>query len=260
MRRQQLVSYMGLVLTVDTVQALKHLQDRAHEVGGWQVKITGPTPGTRDKDLLSLVPAGREVQMTFEREGSSYEESLYALWGCAVPLGFTPWMRYPVARDDLEVIDSMTFHFYGEWAMVLDRLLAEGRGHLAWPSLCCAAQVDVGVWQGDHPVERFVQAQLHRVGAGCGPVDGVVSARTLSVLATLGVTQPELDKAAVLLASRSTPTAPPQERLKGHVAMPGCPLTLHAFGGVKAVRTPQGATLTVDGPGRVVMDIGDTGQ
>jgi len=149
MRRQQLVSHMGLLLTVDTVTALQNLRERAHEVGGWKLVIMGPAPGTHDMDPLSLIPAGRELRLRLERQESTVEEALFALWGCAVPLGFTPWTRYPVCREDDEVEDSTIFHYYGEWAMVLDRLLAEGRGHLAWPSLCCAAQSDIGAWKGD---------------------------------------------------------------------------------------------------------------
>jgi len=211
-------------------------------------------------DPLSLIPAGRELRLRLERQESTVEEALFALWGCAVPLGFTPWTRYPVCREDDEVEDSTIFHYYGEWAMVLDRLLAEGRGHLAWPSLCCAAQSDIGAWKGDHPLERFVQTQAHRVGAGCGPVDGRVGARTLSALGTLGIPQMSLEDAARLLASRGTPSVAPQDRRRGHLALPGCSLTVHAFGGVKATRTPQGATLTVDGPGRLVLDIGATDE
>ena len=117
---------------------------------------------------------GREIRLE--------SPDLRSLWSIAIPLGFTPWSRWPVPGE----LDDL-FHFAGPWQQVVDRLLAEGRGELAWQSACCAASCDVGAWKGDRELERFVQAQLHRVGANPGSLDGVVGRRTVDALNSIGL-------------------------------------------------------------------------
>lgn len=250
--RQSLISFRGLLLTKDTAQAVEALEARAAETG-WRVRLLGPAPGSQDGNPLSLVPAGREVHAILEQGDSSEQSSLNAMWGCAVPLGFTPWCRYPLVGEPR----SNVFHYFGPWRALHDRVLSEGRGHLAWPSVCCAAQCDVGQWAGDHTTERLIQAQLHRVGRNCGPIDGVLGPRTAMAIQSLGLGQVAVGKLLEHLYRLGEEKRPASPRQVGYIALPNRQMTVSAVGGVKVARTKQGAMLTVDGPGRVVVDIGD---
>jgi len=179
------------------------------------------------------------------------EREVAALWGLAVPVGFIPWSRYPLPGpgDDL-------FHFFGPWRGLYDSLCGEGRGDEAWTSLCAAAQLDVGRWGGDRETERFTQAQAHRLGMPCGPVDGVVGPRTLDALRALGVKGLTLTEAATHLAKLEVPKRRPTERVIGQIVVPGGDIQAVAHGAVALTKTPQGYAMTVDGPGRVIVDLG----
>jgi hypothetical protein len=170
-----------------------------------------------------------------------------------VPLGFTPWLRYPVVGDH-----DMMFHFLGPWKLIYERLIAEGRGHLAWPSVCAAAQTDVGTWKGDKTQERSIQAQLHRVGHNAGPINGIMDTVTIAALDAAGLTGVPMADALKRLCEmpNALPMKSEQGRTQGHIVLPGQQMTVMAYGGIRAVRTTQGAALTVDGPGRLVIDIG----
>jgi hypothetical protein len=203
---------------------------------------------------LSLRPAGREVDLRLLNEKD--ENELALLWELAVPLGFVPWLRFPV--PDAHGLDAV-FHYPGEWAMLVDALHAEGRGEQAWPSLCAAAQVDAGTWGGDKTVERFVQAQLHRLGVSCGPVDGQVGGRTLSALKSLGLGGKPLTEVAEKLTGMA-PQRPqrPEKRARSrqqvHVVVPS-PVKSEGFvtGDLLSSRTPQGYTVNVGGPGQFTL-------
>ena len=250
--RQSLISFRGYLLTKDTAKAVEALEVRAAETG-WRVRLTGPVPGSHEGDPFSLIPAGREVHLTLTQGDSSEQSSLNALWGCAVPLGFTPWCRYPLVDED----KAHVFHYFGPWRTLHDRLMSEGRGHLAWPSVCCAAQCDVGQWRGDRTAERLLQAQLHRVGRNCGPIDGILGPRTAMAIQSLSLGQVAVSQLLEHLYRLGEERRPPSPHQVGHVALPNRQLTIAAVGGVKVARTKQGAVLTVDGPGRVILDIGD---
>lgn len=253
MFRTSLTNFQGVILTEDTAKAFQHLSAQAAG-NQWDVRLIGPSAGSADGNHLSLIPAGREVHLRLERKGvTDPQQILNAIWGYAVPAGFVPWLRYPVAGQS----DEIVFHYFGTWKSIYDRLIAEGRGHLAWPSVCAAAQCDVGAWKGDRTQERFLQAQLHRLGQNCGPVDGVIGPRTTEAIEALGLSKLPLPQLLDHLAKASPPSLPAQSRQRGHVALPGRALVVQAFGGIKAIQTPQGATLTVDGPGRLVVDVGD---
>ena len=253
MKRISLVSFQGLLLTQDTADALSILETRAME-HKWQVLVCGPPPGSKEGDPLSLVPAGREIWVKLGHKTQlDPQVALNALWGFAVPLGFTPLLRYPLMGES-----DMVFHFFGPWRALSDRLLSEGRGHLAWPSVCAAAQCDVGQWKGTREQERFCQAQLHRMGRNCGPVDGVFGPRTVATMETLGLAQSNLQKVVEHLANQVPMQQRPFSRKIGYISVPGQTLSLGATGGIRMIRTPQGATLTIEGPGRLIMDVGDT--
>jgi hypothetical protein len=113
---------------------------------------------------------------------STVPVALASLWSVVVPLRFTPWDRNPVPSSTDHV-----FHFLGPWQTLYERLIASGRGEHAWVSTCIAAQCDVGAWKGDRELQRFVQAQLHRIGQNPGPLDGQIGARTVAAIHALGL-------------------------------------------------------------------------
>lgn len=252
MHRTSLTSYQGFVVTRDMATALKAVEEKAVEVGKWHFVIEGPKPGSEAENPLSLIPAGREIHVRLDRKDVLETQTrLNALWGFMVPMGFTPHQRYPLAGEP----KANVFYFLGPWKVILDRLMSEGRGHLAWPSMCAAAQADVGVWKGDNPDQRFVQAQLHRLGKNVGAVDGMIAARTSEAMDSLGLSRSVFAKVQEFLRTAEPTQSPSRIRTTGHVAVPGWNLSVAAFGGIKSVQNRQGATLTIDGPGRVVIDI-----
>lgn len=269
-QRKNLIAYRSAVVTDDTAKALRKLEANiASKAPGvrlvfegvslrdtrWNPWVEGPL---QSLPHLSMRPAGREVYLDLQLpdEGSldpleASERKLALLWGFAIPLGFTPWSRFPVPGDHDKV-----FHFYGPWQGLLDHLASEGRGETAWPSLCAAAQSDVGTWMGTHRVERFVQTQLHRLGLHCGPVDGVVGEQTTAALKALGY-QSTLVDTAKALAQLQDPPSPQKFQRTGHLILPGTDVTLLTYGDVASIKTPQGYTLSIEGPGKVVIAIGD---
>ena len=196
-------------------------------------------------------PTGREVRLKVTLEGQEDgERELAALWGLAVPLGFVPWSRYPLPGPGDDV-----FHYLGPWQSLYDSLCGEGRGDEAWPSLCCAAQVDVGRWEGTRTAERVVQAQLHRLGVPCGAVDGVVGERTLGALRALGVQGLRLEDVGEHLVKMVPPRLPKGARVVGQIIVPGGKVNALAHGAVSLTRTAQGYAMTVDGPGRGILAV-----
>lgn len=248
MFRQKLKTYKGLIVTADVAEAMHKLEVQANENGKWRVAFMPSGPAGQDD--LSLVPAGREVLFAFEKAGASDQEALNATWGCAVPLGFTPKLRYPLMEPDCQV-----FHFFGPWQGLYGLMLAEGRGHLAWPSVCCAAQCDVGAWRGDKEEVRFVQAQLHRLGRNCGPIDGVVGQRTAAAIESLALPRGSMAQVAEHLRRVADPLKNAAQVNRGHLLIPNAGLTVEGYGGIKAWPMPNGAGIEVTGPGRLVVDV-----
>jgi hypothetical protein len=181
-------------------------------------------------------------------------EELGVLWGLAVPLGFLPWSRFPVPGEH-----SRVFHYLGPWATVPDLLNGEGQGEMAWPSLCAAAQIDVGTWTGDRLIERTVQTHLHRLGIHCGPIDGSIGAKSLAALKALGLGGQLIQNAAKTLSKMHPP---PDEtangkRRTGYFTLRGGNLEAFTSGAVNAVRTRTGYAVTIDGSGRLILLFGD---
>jgi hypothetical protein len=269
-KRINRISYRSSVITPDLAAVLRELEVRAVNLGNITIQYDGPSPNldwegftakpgaTGYPAYLSLLPAGREISLRVQletwqgSEGAKKQAELTALWGLAVPLGLVPWNRYPLPGPGDDV-----FHYLGPWRGLYDHLCGEGRGELAWPSVVCAAQVDVGAWEGDRLTERFVQAQLHRLGAHCGPVDGIIGDRTLSAVRALGVQGLPLDELAAHLGDLEfSPQGEGRPSRKiGHVILPGWEVVASAYGDIHATHVPQGVALTVDGPGRVVLDV-----
>lgn len=270
LQRQKLIQYRQAALTTDTIEALRRLEVATAKLDNAELEFSGPPRDQMSWDGLgigcgptempprdSMRIAGREVYLTFRfktdpfvDEATRRRREIAMLWGLVVPLGFTPWDRHPVVT-----LTSNVFHYLGPWHLVYDHLIGEGRGEAAWPSVCTAAQLDVGTWGGDKLTERFVQAQLHRIGLNPGPIDGQLRERTESTIRAAGLSGIELKDAAKQLGERKTPKPTLDQRSIGHVILPNKKFVIAAYGGVKSTRTPNGAALTVDGPGRVVIDI-----
>lgn len=270
-QRQPLIAYRSSVVTKDTAKALRNLEANiASKMAGVRIIYGGPPKTSAQWEPwdgggplggpphLSMRPTGREVYLDLQlpdedemNPQAANETKLAILWGFAVPLGFTPWTRYPIPT-----VNDQVFHFLGPWQGLLDHLSSEGRGDVAWAAVCAAAQSDVGTWMGSNRVERFVQAQLHRLGLHCGPVDGLIGERTASALKALGLKGTLADMARALSKFQEPPPVK-QERRTGHVIIPGDDVNLLTYGKVAAMKINQGYTLTIDGPGRAVLNIGD---
>lgn len=254
MSRIRLINFRGVPLTPDAVAALKDVETTAIKKGRWALEILGPEYAFKDREL-SLIPGGREVHLRLHREDvTDPEVELRALWGLAVPRGFVPWLRHctPTGTPQDRIL-----HFLGPWTALYERLHAEGRGHLAWRSVCCAAAVEVGEWKGDREKERFIQAQLHRLGHNIGPVDGVVGERTKAALQRLSLFG-TLENIYEALRDSKDPGSPPTSKpLHGHIVVPGREIQVRHYGEVASVAMgSSGARLSAKGRGRFIVDVG----
>lgn len=262
--------YRQTVVTPDTYEAMCRLeraatrlnQDITIEYGGvssTRASWEGVEENAGPLGLpphLSMRPTGREVYL---RVGGVDDpmHALAILWGLAVPLGFMPWDRYPIPS-----ITSHVFHYFGQWSTVGDFLHGEGQGDLAWPSMVCASQIEVGTWSrglGDNQTtERTVQMHLHRLGIHCGPIDGTIGPVTLSAMKALGLGGMEINRVVESLSVMRVPSGPVQdERVRGHVVLGGVPMEAFTSGGVNTVKTRNGYAVTVDGPGRLILNVGE---
>lgn len=254
MSLSRLISYRGVLLTEDTARALETLSSTLSEKG-WVLTPKAPLKYERG-DPYSLLAAGREVRVEVSQaDDHDLHTAVQVLWSACVPLGLIPKARYPLPTPE-----GFTLHFFGPWQVIYDRLLAEGRGHLVWPSVCCAAQVEVGVWEGGRKDIRTVQTCLHRLGTNPGDVDGVFGERTKACLQYLGFGAVPFDqvldsvqKAVCLVPAK--PADPPPEPVRGHVVISQCSLKAQGFGGVRAWNLNKNVGVEVTGPGRLVIDI-----
>ncbi len=258
-----LVAYRNSVVIPEVAEALRKLEAAAAglNIPGLKVRYSGVSregvswgettqnPGpTGLPPQISLRPSGREVYLSLGLPDKAQELAL--LWGLAIPLGFHPWSRYPVPGLTQEV-----FHFLGDLAPIVDYFHSEGQGELAWPSLCAAAQVLAGTWEGERTLERKIQAHLHRLGVHCGPVDGEIGERTLGCLRALGF-------GGVLLVEvlpkieRLQPPKPNIPNTNGFFTISGTPVQGFSSGGVKLSKTASGFAVYVGGPGRAIFEFG----
>jgi hypothetical protein len=268
LKRIDRIAYRSSAITPDTAEAMRRLEKKAQEYGGVTIQYEGPnrhltweTVGgpnlTQTSASQSLRLAGREVNLRIKFTDwkgpttNQRQAELNVLWELAVPLGFIPWVRYPHPNTA-----DTVFHFFGPWRRLHDHLCSEGRGELAWPSVACAAQVDIGTWEGDRITERFVQAQLHRLGAPCGPIDGIIGDRTTLAFRSLGFQGMTLEELAEHLRTHEVKeTVRDGQRQFGYIVLPGWQMVANSYGDVHTTHIPQGVALTVDGPGRVVIDV-----
>lgn len=264
------VQYKSTMVTTDTAKALRKLEQRAGSLTDMRISITGPTqaqmswegvrqtPGpTGLPPEWSAVPTGREVYLGVElledalSPESRTERSLALLWALAVPLGFTPFARYPLPGPHMSV-----FHFTGPWSILMDHMLGAGRGEAAWPGFCAAAQVDANCWEGNKSTERYVQAHLHRLGQNPGAIDGILGNNTLASLKAMGVAgQPLMEIAAQLGVMTPTQPQPAQKPTEGRLDLGDADFSIASYGQVRALRKPDGAHISISGPGRIVVDV-----
>jgi hypothetical protein len=175
------------------------------------------------------------------------------LWAIAVPLGLVPFTRYPLPGPH-----DTVFHFFGEWSLLMDHLLGAGRGEAGWPSFCCAAQIDVGKWEGGRVTERLVQAHLHRIGFNVGNVDGIVGNKTQGALRAANLHSLPLADVAKQIVEKAPHVPKMLDReIQGRIEMPDVDFSIHPYGQVRAHRTVRGADLQIAGPGRIVLDVRD---
>jgi hypothetical protein len=274
MTRTSLTVLRGSIVTPDVAERVRLLELRLQDawkgkarlqysgvpaaVATWEGVRREPGPTGITTPALSMRPTGRELYLRViigsPDDATMRAAGVEALWAVAVPLGFVPWNRHPVPGPCDEV-----FHVPGPWAALMESHWAFGEGERAWASMCCAAQVEVGRWEGDRPDERALQVHLHRLGYPCGPVDGVVGERVLAAvrrtpLAGLPVAQAASAAAALPDPAPRRPEAP--GRRVGVLDVPGEDVSATGHGGAKVSRTPRGYSIEVDGPGRVVIDFG----
>lgn len=249
MKRIELVEFGTQKITQDTKLAVDLLINRARNFG-WVIDLCDTPIGT------DLAPTGREL--CFEMKhidgfNTNTQDQINALWGLAIPLGFTPYNRYPL-NDSL----SFMFHYFGCWQPLMDRILAEGRGNHLWSSLVCACSVDIGLWKGDKTLPRLIQAQLHRVGFNCGVIDGVIGSRTLKCIQSLNLQGQELIDIANTLLSMERRDQPVSDKTtKGFISLPKRQFQVTAYGRVHTVKSNNGVAIESSGGGRLIIDIGE---
>jgi len=271
--RIQRVQFNNTLVTPDTASALRQLEKRAERLTGTRLHINGPDPAAMSWEKVrsaggptglppewSAVPTGREIYLKLEilddkePAQSRMERQLAMLWGIAVPLGFTPFSRYPLPGATTEV-----FHYMGPWDILMDHMLGAGRGEAAWAGFCGAAQSDVGAWEGGKQTERFVQSHLHRLGYNAGAIDGVMGNATLASMKAVGFSGMPLTEVAEAIGKKGTPEKRlPRKAVEGTIEIPDTDFSIVSYGQVRTARTPKGAVLSISGPGRIVVDVRDT--
>ena len=274
MTRTGLVPLRGSAVTPDVAERIRLLEVRLQTTGGGRVRLhfggvppkdatwdgvrRDPGPTGIAVPELSMRPTGREVYLRATVSGAddflARAAGVEMLWAAAIPLGFVPWTRHPVPGPCDDV-----FHVPGPWARLVDAHWVAGEGERAWASMCCAAQVDVGRWEGDRLLERTLQAQLHRVGHPCGPVDGVVGERTAGAMRRTPLAGLPVAQAASAATSLPDPTPTDPDATGQRVAVldgAGDDAVATGHGGVRVSRTPRGYTVHVGGPGRLTVDFG----
>lgn len=266
-----LVQHKRGSVTPDTADALRRIEQRVSKLRAtlrvecrgalemsWDHVRKNPGP-TGLPPEWSAVPTGREVYLRLEIQNddgpslSKREREIAMLWGLAIPLGFTPFTRYPLPGPHEEV-----FHFLGTWGLLMDHMLGAGRGEAGFPSFCCAAQIDVGRWEGGRGTERLVQAHLHRLGYNVGPIDGVIGNKTQGGIRAANLHSLTLADVAKRIVEMPTHVPASLEReVQGRITMPDVSFSIHPYGQVRVTRTVHGADLQISGPGRVVIDVRD---
>jgi hypothetical protein len=243
----------------DTVRAIKVLElEVQRKAPAQKLVVSGPKdvvwsyvdehPGpTGCPPIFSMRPSGREVELILEGDGTP-EHRLALLWGIAIPLGWSPWMKYPIP-----IMGSTIFHFLGKWGLVGEVLAGAGRGEAVWPSICAAAQVEEDTWEGSAKAERKIQSLLLLQGHMVGPVDGVLGPTTMGVLKALGWGSLPLRTILQRLEEMTVPVVSSGRTVSARLAT-DAHFSIHTFGSLRARKDVKGATIEVKGVGRLIVD------
>lgn len=238
-----LVRYQKTYVNPSCVDQLNALDRKGKELGWKQFSVVAST--NQEKfNPLSPKASGREFIFTTD-------SGVESLWSAAIPLGFIPWNRYPIEEEG-----SYKFHYYGNWKMLIDFLHSEGRGEWAWGSFCCAALLETGKWEGSKPIERGIQANLHRLGKHCGPIDGIIGQRTLGAMKTLGISEMEPEKALEKLESffYEEPEIG-KEPTGGFIYLGGRKSEVFSSGDVHVISSNNGYTISIEGKGKILIEL-----
>ena len=267
--RVQLIQHKNGVFTPDTADALRKLERQISKLSAtlsirgrrqpemsWTHVREDPGP-TGLPPEWSAVPTGREIYLRIAIKGdqepneSRREREIAMLWAMAIPLGLVPYTRYPLPGPHDEV-----FHFFGEWGLLMDQLLGAGRGEAGWPGFCCAAQLDVGKWEGPRATERLVQTHLHRIGFNVGAIDGILGNKTQGALKAANLHSLPFKEVAERIVKMAPHIPQKLDRpVEGRLELSDVDFSIHPYGQVRTTRTIRGADLHVSGPGRVVIDV-----
>ena len=96
---------------------------------------------------------------------------------------------------------------------------------------------------------------LHRLGIHCGPIDGVIGARTLNALKTLGLARKSLSESVGIVSQWENPKQEPTSGNAGHIYLGGRNSTVFTAGQVHAINTGNGYTISIEGQGRIIIEI-----
>ena len=241
--REKLISFAGVRTTADLKEALDKLENRLGKLGDVRLKIS-------TSSATSLGSLGRELLMELVSSKYTKEECVFLLWGNAIPCGFTPLDRFP----NLPTETSAVFQYYGKWQVLLDNHLKEGQGEYAFDSLLVATACEIGAWKGDRGIERYIQAQLHRLGHSVGQLDGIIKDREQEAFRSMGLQGISLEDIAKRLYHTKKSITPRKEG-KGYVVLPNIPHQVYSYGEVNTNRTANGVSISARGTGRIVIDL-----
>ena len=118
------------------------------------------------------------------------DQKLDWLWAIARPLGWTPIIK--IANEGES--EAWHFDFKGPWAHVYEAL-----GYAAG-AMCTTLDIGEGEGLFSNIENRWIQAQLWRVGVDLGAIDGALGARTDDALAHFGLAR-DTDHLLVSLAA-----------------------------------------------------------
>lgn len=229
-----------MTYTNDTKEAIRRMMELAGRAG-LQLSIGEPPSGVRH-------PYGRTVSMRVKGDGGDSVISIG--WSLAIPLGFTPFIRYPMRMDGDDI-----YHYFGHWRAYYDGLCSRGMGGIAWREFITASLVETGQWSGTKRTERTVQANLAKLGLYFGPIDGMVNEETLSAIEAAGLSGKEITEVSTALEGREVQQEKHRGRSTGYILFQDASVAVSGYGSVSYSKTATGYAVTASGKCRLLVDI-----
>lgn len=242
--RTKLISMRGIRVVPELAEALRELELALAKVGDVRLKVSS-------SDSTELFRAGRELVLELVSSKYSEKDCRLILWGCAIPVGFTPMDRYPNLNTDTNNV----FHFIGEWSSYLSSLLSYGMGEYAWQNVCQVALLDTGMANPRNIEICYIQAQLARIGLYVGNIDGVISEQFHRALMTLGLDKKEHKEVIAILNEKQVSVPQSKEPLNGFITLPEVSFRVSSYGGVSTVQKRNGVEIIIEDSGRLVLDV-----